>query len=211
MKKVVFSSSEAGATQGGAMETETIQNGAIPKSLMSRRNNLIKNLFVSIITATLILAVAGCGNSKKLPSAGSTKVTVPLSGKEYRTDKNYFRATQSGKSPDLATAKKIALQNARTELASGIESTLKAVIENYTNQRTVGDKQEFENKFEEQSRTVVNQILNDVRIIGDEVYKEANGSFTYYVAIEMSKDALTNSLNDRISKDAKLQLDFDQY
>ena len=170
-----------------------------------------RNLFVSIIAVSLLFAVAGCRNSKKLPTDGSTKVSVPLSDKQYRTDKDYFRASQSGKSPDLATAKKIALQNARTELATGIQSTLKAVIDNYTNQRTVGDKQEFENKFEEQARTVVNQALNDVKIIADEVYKEANGSFTYYVAIEMSKDALTNSLSNRISKDAKLQLDFDQY
>ena len=167
----------------------------------------MRKIFVAILSVSLIFAVAGCGNTKNL----SKKENVPLTGKQYSTDKDYFRATQSGKSPDLATAKKIALQNARTELASGIESTLKAVIENYTNQRTVGDKQEFGSKFQEDARTVVNQVLNDVRIIGDEVYKEANGSFTYYIAIEMSKDALTKNLNDRISKDAKLQLDFDEY
>lgn len=169
-----------------------------------------------VLVGTIIIvgvAATGCKGSKKLPSvqAGSTKVSVPLSGKEYKSNKDYFRATQNGNSSDLATAKKIALQNARAELAASIQSTMKAVIENYTNQRQVNDAQEFGNKFEEQTRTVVNETLNDVKIIGDEVYKEANGRYTYWIAIEMSKESLTKNLNDRISKDAKLKLDFDQY
>jgi len=173
----------------------------------------MKNVFISIITISLIFAVGGCKSSKKLPSvqAGSTEVSVPLSGKEYSPDKDHFRAKQSGNSIDLAVAKKIALQNARAELATGIQSTMKAVIENYANQRQVSDRKELEGKFEEQTRTVVNQMLNDVRIIGEKVYKEANGSFTYWVAIEMNKDSLTQGLNDRILRDERLKLDFDQY
>ncbi|MDR3133317.1 MAG: LPP20 family lipoprotein [Prevotellaceae bacterium] len=155
-------------------------------------------------------AVTGCGGAKSVQSA-STEVSVPFSDKEYKTDKEFFRASQSGKSPDLATAKKIALQNAKTELAGNIQSTIKAVTENYTNQRSVGDKQEFENKFEENARAVVNQTLNDVRIIGEKVFKEKDGKHTYYIAIEMSKEPVVNNIADRISKDAKLQLDFDKH
>ena len=169
---------------------------------------------IAVVSAAMITGVifTGCKGSKPVPvQKGSTEVSVPLSGKEYRSDKEYFRATQSGKSPDLATAKKIALQNARTELASNVESTMKAVIDNYTNQRTVGDKQEFENKFEEYSRTVINQTLNDVRIMDEKVFKENDGKYNYYVAIEMSKEPIVRNVSDRISKDAKLQLDFDQY
>jgi hypothetical protein len=141
---------------------------------------------------------------------GSTEITIPLSGREYKSDKDYFRATQSGKSSDLATSKKIALQNAKTELAGNIQSTMKVVVDNYTDQRTIGDKQEFENKFEEYSRTAINQTLNDVTIIGDKVFKEADGKYTYYIAIEVSKEPIVKNVSDRISKDAKMQLDFDQ-
>jgi hypothetical protein len=170
-------------------------------------------LKIAIMAMVSVVILASCATTKapSVQSGKSKEVSVPLSEKEYRTDKDYFRATQSGKSPDLATAKKIALQNARTELAGNIQATMKAVIENYTNQRTVGDKQEFENKFEEQARTVVNQTLNDVKIIADKVFKVDDGKITYYVAIEMNKESVVNSVADRISKDAKLQLDFDQH
>lgn len=172
-----------------------------------------KTIFYIAIIAITGATFTSCGGSKNLPSvqSNSTEVSVPLSGAAYRTDKDYFRASQNGKSPDLATAKKIALQNAKTELAGNIEATMKAVIENYTNQRTVGDQQEFENKFEEISRTVVNQTLNDVKIIDEKVFKEADGKYRYYIAIEMSKEPVVRNMNDRISKDAKMQLDFDQH
>jgi hypothetical protein len=155
------------------------------------------------------LTITSC-KSKKSVQKGSTEVTVPLAGKEYQSDKEYFRASQSGKSPDLATAKKIALQNAKTELAGNIQSTIKAVTDNYTNQRSVGDKQAYENKFEEMARSVVNQTLNDVKIIGEKTFKEKDNKFTYYVAIEMSKEPIIKDLADRISKDQQLQLDFDK-
>jgi hypothetical protein len=169
-----------------------------------------KHFFIAVMAMFAGVTITGCGGAKSAQSA-STEVTVPLSGKEFQTDKDFFRASQSGKSPDLATAKKIALQNAKTELAGNIQSLIKAVTENYTNQRTVGDKQEFENKFEENARAVINQTLNDVKIIGEKVFKEKDGKYTYYVAIEMSKEPVVNKVADRISKDAKLQLDFDKH
>jgi hypothetical protein len=171
--------------------------------------SVTKAIMVAMVAIIAGVAITSCKGPKSVQSA-SNEVTVPLSGKEYQTDKDYFRATQSGKSPDLATAKKIALQNARTELSAAIQSTVKAVIESYTNQRSVGDKQEYEAKFEEQARTVVNQSLSDVRTIGEKIFKE-EGKYTYYVAIEMSKVPIVNNVADRISKDAKLQLDFDQH
>jgi hypothetical protein len=179
--------------------------------------NKIKSIVITgAVVFTAMCAVSSCKSSKELPSApltqkGSTEISIPLSGKEYKSDKDYFRATQSGKSPDLATAKKIALQNAKTELAGNIQSTMKAVVDNYTNQRTVGDKQEFENKFEEYSRTVINQTLNDVRVMDEKVFREADGKYTCYVAIELSKEPVVRNIGDRISKDAKLQLDYDQH
>ena len=160
-----------------------------------------------------MIAAASCGSKKGLPSAqvGATEVEVPLSGREYMSDANYFRATQLGRSPDLSAAKRIALLNAKSELAGLVESTMKSVSINYINQRTIGDRQEFGNRFDSESREVINQTLNDVSIIGERVFRESNGSYTYYVAIEMNKDPLLRSINERISKDEKLQLDFDQH
>ncbi len=138
------------------------------------------------------------------------EVSLPLSGKEYQSDKDNFRAKQSGKSPDLATAKKIALQNAKSELAGNIQSVVKRVTDQYTNQRTVGNKQDFENKFEELAREVVDQTLTDVKMIGEKIFKETDGSYTYWVAIEDSRSAILAGIDKKISKDDKLQLDYDK-
>jgi hypothetical protein len=169
-----------------------------------------KILFFAAMAAFAGVMMTGCKSVKSVQK-GSEEVSLPFTGKDYRTDKDYFRASQIGKSPDLATAKKIALQNAQTELAGGIQAVVKAVTDNYTNQRTVSDRQEFENKFEENARTVLNQTLSDVKIIGEKTFREQDGRYTYYIAIEMNKESLVNQVVNRISKDAKLQLDFDQH
>ena len=169
----------------------------------------IKHLI--LISFPAIIAFSGCKSAKKLEkTTGATEIKLPLSGKEYETDKENFRARQSGKSPDLATSKKIALQNAKSELAGNIQSTVKRVTDQYTNQRTVGNKQEFENKFEEQAREVVNQNLSDTRIVGEKTFQETDGSYSYWVAIEVSKSPILDGINDKISKNAKLQLDYDK-
>ncbi|MDR0833395.1 MAG: hypothetical protein LBN93_04310 [Candidatus Symbiothrix sp.] len=167
---------------------------------------------ILVLTAIAVCAgvmVTGCKSKKVAVEQGATEVVVPFADKEYRSTKDFFRATQSGISPNLATAKKIALTNAKTELASNVQTTVKTVTEAYTNQRSVADKQEFENKFEENAILVVNQSLNDVKIIGDKVFQNKN-NYTYYIAIEMSKEIIANKIADRISKDSKLQLDFDK-
>jgi len=173
----------------------------------------MKKLSLSLITAfaLLIAVLPACRSKKDLArETGATKITVPLSGKEYNTDKDHFRTKSSGKSPDLTTAKKIALNNAKAEMAGLIQATVKRVTDNYTNQRSIGDRQEYTNKFEEMTREVVNLKLSDVRVIGEEIYKEANNSFTYWIAIESSKDAILNGLNSSISKNEKLKLDYDK-
>jgi hypothetical protein len=50
-----------------------------------------------------------------------------------------------------------------------------------------------------------------VKVIGEKVFKEKDGKYTCYIAVEMSKEALATNIADRISKDAKLQLDFDKH
>jgi hypothetical protein len=173
----------------------------------------MKNLKLSIVTALLLTfaVLPACRSKKELAKeTGATKVTVPLSGKEYNSDRDHFRTKSSGKSPDLTTAKKIALNNAKAEMAGLIQATMKRVTDNYTNQRSIGDRQEYTNKFEEMAREVVNQKLVDVKIIGEEIYKEANNSFTYWIAIEASKEAILNGVDASISKNERLKLDYDK-
>jgi len=171
----------------------------------------MKSKEILIVSLIAIFAFAGCKGTKKLDKVtGAQEISVPFSESKYKSDKDYFRAKQYGKSPDLSTAKKIALQNAKSELASNIKSLVKRVTDQYTNQRTIANKQEFENKFEELAREVVDQTLTDVKIMDEKIFKETDGSFSYWVAIETSKQSILEGVTNKITKDEKLQLDYDK-
>ncbi|MCC5919931.1 MAG: LPP20 family lipoprotein [Cyclobacteriaceae bacterium] len=173
----------------------------------------MKNLRIvsSLLALSLIMAFGLSSCSKKTAvTKGSTELSIPFEGSKYRSDKDNFRARGTGTSPDLSTSKKIAMQNARTEMASNIESVIKSVTDQYTNQRTFTDAQEFSSRFEELSRNVVNQSLTGVRVMDEKVFQLADGRYQYWVALEMNKDNLNNSIADRVSREAALRQDYDK-
>lgn len=166
-----------------------------------------------LIPAIAMLPLASCKSKKQTiqKATGDVEITLPFSSKEYRSDENFFRAKQVGKSPDLATAKKIAFQNAKAEMAGNIQSTIKRVTDQYTNQRTVGNTQEFENKFEELSREVVNLEMANVKEIGEKTFQsQEDKTYSYWIAIEAGKKEVFEKLDAKISNDAKLKLDYDK-
>lgn len=174
---------------------------------------IMKTTHLLLIPAIALMPIAGCKSKKTTPvqkETGSVEISVPFSGKEYRSDENNFRAKQVGKSPDLATAKKIAFQNAKSEMAGNINSVMKRVTDQYTNQRTVGNTQEFENKFEELAREVVNMEMSNVKEIGEKIFKEPDGAYSYWIAIEANKKEVFDKMDARITSDAKLKLDYDK-
>lgn len=166
-----------------------------------------------LIPAIAVLAITGCKSKKSTPvqkETGAVEITVPFSSKEYRSNEDYFRAKQVGKSPDMATAKKIAFQNARAEMAANINATVKRVTDQYTNQRSIGNAQEFENKFEELAREVVNLEMGNVKEIGEKIFKETDGAYSYWIAIEAGKKEIFEKVSAKISNDSKLKLDYDK-
>jgi acetylglutamate synthase len=171
-----------------------------------------KQISIIFLSGALVFCTFSCSSSKKAakPSAGMEEVTVPLSGKDYQSTKDLFRAKSVGKSPDMATAKKIALNNAKAEIAGLIQTTIKSVTDNYTNQRSTTDAQDFENKFENIAREVVLQQLNDISIIGEKVFKDKSGTVEYYLAIEISKESVINGITSKVGQDKKLQIDYDK-
>ena len=172
------------------------------------------NTTFTILVLIASMSLHSCKSKKAAPSidkqTGAIEISVPFSTKEYQSDKENFRAKASGNSMDLTTSKKIALQNAKSEMAGLIQTTIKKVTEQYTNQRQVSNTQEFSNKFEEMAREVTNQDLTDVRVIGEKIFQEPNKNYTYWVAIEANKQNILNGIDKGISKNAKLMQDYDK-
>jgi hypothetical protein len=172
----------------------------------------MKTTKILLIPAIAILALAGCKAKKKTvaQTTGAVEITLPFSSKEYRSDEDFYRAKNVGKSPDLAASKKIAMQNATNELADAIQTMVKKVTDQYTNQRSVGKDQEYENKFEELARQVTNQSMSNIRVKDEKTFLEPNGSYTYWVALEVGKKEVFQDMDTKISNDAKLKVDYDK-
>ncbi len=172
-----------------------------------------KNLFIA---CTLLLGIActSCASSKAAQStpitSGEVEVTIPLSGPQYQSNAEYWRATQLGTSKDIAMAKKVAMQNARQELAATVQAEVKAVIENYGQNASMGANNENEALYQELARTVVNQQLNGVELVGEKLFKLENGDYRYHVCLQMSRAALGESLGDTLSNEERLKLEFDR-
>lgn len=167
----------------------------------------------SLLAIALMVNFSSCGSSKSVPVAdrtGAVEISLPFQGPAYRNSSTHFRAVNNGNSPDLATAKKIAMVNARNELAGNIQATIKAVTENYTQQRRIDDITEFSNKFEELTRQVVNQQLNQVNVMDEKMFQEPNGSYTSWVAIEMPVNPILDEVGKTISRDQSLRQDYDK-
>jgi hypothetical protein len=176
------------------------------------KTNNMKTTKLLLIPAMSVLMLASCKSKKTAvqKETGAIEISVPFSESKYRTDNDNFRAKQVGKSPDLATSKKIAFQNARAEMAANINALVKRVTDQYTNQRSVGNAQEFENKFEELAREVVNLEMSNVKEIGEKIFKETDGAYSYWIAIEANKKEVFDKIDSKISSDAKLKLDYDK-
>ncbi|MCL5991755.1 MAG: hypothetical protein M1419_06595 [Bacteroidetes bacterium] len=168
------------------------------------------NYLISSFLLLSLLLFYSCSSTKTYTeTTKATEFEQPFQDKIFQSDEKYFRSHQSGKSPDLAISKKIALQNAKSELAGKIQTLIKTVNNQYTNQRSIVNKQEYENKFEELSREVIEQELVDIKTIGEKTYKEKDGSFTYWIAIEVPKDTILNGINNKISNNQRLRIDYD--
>ena len=96
-------------------------------------------------------------------------------------------------------------------MAANINATVKRVTDQYTNQRTVGNTQEFENKFEELSREVVNLEMSNVEELGQKTFMDpSDKTYTVWIAIGANKKSIFDKIDAKISNDAKLKLDYDK-
>lgn len=174
----------------------------------------MKKTLFGALALLLAAGAVSCSSSKKAVGtpapAGMVEETVPLSGPQYRSDANYYRAVQNGASTDRSTAQKIAMQNCRQELAANIQADLQVVMENYVKSQDTGVTTEHKSQYQELSYAVVNQQLRDVQVADEKIFRQEDGSFRFYVCLQMPKAAIEQAVEEAIANDAKLNLEFDR-
>ncbi len=168
-----------------------------------------------LVVGAFILSVGltGCSSKKEAAKNVSAQeeelITYYCSGPEYRTDKKNFRANAIGESRDQMTSRKKAMSNAKAALAGQIETVIKGATDNYVNSREFNNVEEVEERFESLNREVINQQLNNVKTICQKHTRTKAGKYKTYVAIEMGVDNLESAMDERLSKDKRLRVDYD--
>jgi hypothetical protein len=154
----------------------------------------------------------------KISDAGDdslVEIRKPFTGKEFQNDEKHFRAVSSSESENLSFASEKALLQAKQRLASLIENTIKSVSDRYAQERQLSDKAEFQEKMENLTRSVVNQKLKKVNVLGDKTFQMKDKKrYIAWVAIEMPVASLLPDIEkvieQKITKDEKLLQDYDK-
>ena len=165
-------------------------------------------LFIAAVGS--MLAFTSCKNKNVIkPEKDAKEIIIPCKD-EGRSDKKFFRADASATSQDMSLSREKALTAAKQRLAGFINTKIKSVTDRYVNETEVGENSDFEQKFENLTREVVNQTLIDIAITCEKNFQEQTGKYTTYIAIEVDKDVMLNGINSKLSKDQKLRVDYDK-
>lgn len=169
--------------------------------------NVMKKIYYVLLFAALV--VMSCGGQKQLLQQAEVEINIPCSGPEFQSSKEYFRANAYALSTDMMMAKKKALAEARAELATALNTTVKRVTDNYSSSYQVGEQEEAKSRFEDLSRSVVNEKLTGTRVICEKMMKTPDGKYKAYVAVELAGEEIARAMDSRIKNDDKLRVDYE--
>lgn len=169
---------------------------------------------VYVFAAFLVIAAVSCKSKKgtlttKDKDSGMEVLNLPCD--EFRTStEQAFRSTQSQKSSDLSLSREKALVVAKQRIAGLIQTKITSVTDRYVDEYQTNAGLEMKGKFNNLTREIISQQLNDVKILCEKTVKEKDGSYTSYVAVEMNKDALKVAMENKLSDKAKVAVDYDK-
>ena len=173
---------------------------------------LKQTIGIGALAVCLTFGAYSCKSKEKVATnseVGEILEDMPCE-KNGRSDKNYFRAFSMATSSDLSLSKEKALLLAKQRLVTLIQSNTKSVTDRYVNEREVGSASEFEQKFENLTREVADQTISNIVVACEKSSVLQNKKYRSFVSIEVEKEELLNAMNNRISKNAKLQVDYDK-
>lgn len=119
------------------------------------------------------------------------RVREPFQGNAYESNNRFFRGTGKGESSAENIARGKADIEAKTFLASQVNTTMKQVADQYLGQTQNDRGADVADKFQTLSREVMNTSLADLRKIGEQKYfDKKQNKYTVFIAYEIKKNAM---------------------
>ena len=158
---------------------------------------------IKLLIPVAVLMIAASCTSATL----GKKVKEPFQGHAYESNNRFFRGTGKGESSQDNIARGKADIEAKGQLASQVQTTVKEVSDQYLGQTSNEAAADVADKFQSLIREVMNTDIADVRKIGEQkYYNEKEKKYTVFMAYEIKKNAMFRfmrkqaELNDKISE-----------
>jgi hypothetical protein len=149
--------------------------------------------------ALAVLLLASCA------SPFGDKVKEPFRGNAYESNNRFFRSTGKGESSQDNIALGKANSEAKSQLASQVNTTMKQVTDQYLGQTENERAADVADKFQSLAREVMNTDLADIRKIGQEKYfNKKTKVYTVFVAYEIKKNAMFRFMKKQAKTDQKI-------
>ena len=161
------------------------------------------------IPVVVLLIAASCTSATL-----GKKVKEPFTGRAYESNNRFFRGTGKGESSQDNIARGKADIEAKAQLASQVQTTVKEVTDQYLGQTSNEAAADVADKFQSLIRETMNTDIADVRKIGEEkYYNEKEKKYTVFMAYEIKKNAMFRfmkkqaKVNDKISEKQRETID----
>ena len=167
-----------------------------------------------------MLALAGCGSNKQTANNNYTNNSqAELPGKRTVLpcmdssvdDEDYFRDLGIGTSINKQSARKAAVEAAKSMIKSRLGGMIKGVSTDYS--RTVAGQapaDKVQRIIEEEFTQVVEKMLNDADKTCEDMYQLNSGEFESYYAIQISKKEIINKTSNVLSQNEELEIEFNR-
>jgi len=164
-------------------------------------SKLFGSVIILMIFATFLMA---CGGKTKLDNPSG----LPPWFQNPPEDPNYMFSTATMTSKDLQLAINKAKQQARVDLAQQMETKIKAMTKQFTEEVGLGEDAEFLSQTSVVSKSVTSKILNGSRARQVETIKEDGVIYRAYVLMELPIGPANSALLNAVKKQQNLYTRF---
>lgn len=171
-----------------------------------------KSLFIAMAAVMCM----SCAAKKKTvqpsqnPGYSRTRIEVPC--KEFGFDNaDYFRATGTATALNQQSARKAALQNAKSMIREKLGGFVSGLSMDYTRNFT-GQAQasKVQSAIESEFATLVEKELNDADQTCEDGFVLNDGNFEYWISIQIPKKKLVEELTSNLSANEELEIEFNR-
>lgn len=130
---------------------------------------------------------------------------------ESRSDKEYYRELGEGEDTKRNVARLSAVKMAQSMMRERLAHSVKGLSTDYSKLVNKSNKNsDFEQIIEGEMMNVVDAVLNDADNPCEEWSQDRSGRYHIYYVIEIKKNDIADKFADAISKNDKLQAEFDR-